>query len=156
MSKARRFQLREVITPTRVARTGMSVRDVFEECVAKRVPGIPFCNARGEVVGRVSLRHTLKMTCVPNYLVGGAHLLGDVIEEVLIPDDLASDVLKMPAERFVIDAHTSVTSATPVIKALAIMERDNSSYAFVIDNGEYKGMVTRMWIASLMLKVREN
>lgn len=53
----------------------MSVGDGFEECVAKRVPGIPFCNTRDEVVGRVSFRHTLKMTCVPNYLVKEAHLL---------------------------------------------------------------------------------
>ena len=155
MSSAHRFQLREVITPTRVARAGMSVGEVFEECVAKRVPGIPFCNTRGEVVGRVSLRHTLKMTCVPSYLVKGAHLLGNVIEEVLIPEELARDVLRMPAENFVLETRAVVTSATPVVKALAVMEQYNSSYAFVIDNGEYKGMVTRMWIASLMLKVRE-
>jgi len=36
-----------------------------------------------------------------------------------------------------------------------MMEQFNSSYAFVVDNGVYKGIVTRMWIASLMLKLRE-
>lgn len=155
MTKAPDFELRAVITPTRVARVGMKVADVFEECVARRVPGIPFCNERDEVVGRVSLRHTLKMTCVPEYMVKGAHLLGDVIEAVRIPDLWAKEVLQMPAEHFVLEPLAIVTSAAPVVKTLAMMEQFNSSYAFVIDDGVYKGMVTRMWIASLMLKVQE-
>lgn len=156
MTDAPHFELTEVITPTRVARAGMSVREVFEECVARRVPGIPFCNERGEVVGRVSLRHTLKMTCIPKFMVKGAHLLGDTIEAVRIPDQLAAEALLMPAEHFVLEPLAIVTSAAPVVKALAMMEHFNSSYAFVIDDGAYKGIVTRMWIASLMLKLKEH
>lgn len=155
MTEAPQFELTEIITRTRVARAGMSVAEVFEECVEHRVPGIPFCNWRNEVVGRVSLRHTLKMTCIPEYMVKGAHLLGDMIEAVRIPDVWAKEVLQMPAEHFVLEPLAIVTSAAPVVKALAMMEHFNSSYAFVVDNGEYKGIVTRMWIASLMLKVRE-
>ena len=149
------FELKEVITLTRVARVGMTVAEVFEECVTHRVPGIPFCNERNEVIGRVSLRHTLKMTCIPGFMVKGAHLLGDMIEAVRIPDDLAKEALQMPAEQFVLEPLAVVTSAAPVVKALAMMEQFNSSYAFVVDDGEYKGIITRMWIASLMLKVRE-
>jgi CBS domain-containing protein len=149
------FELEEVITLTRVARVGMTVADVFEECVTHQVPGIPFCNERNEVIGRVSVRHTLKMTCIPEYMVKGAHLLGDMIEAIRIPDVLAKEVLQMPAEQFVLEPLAIVTSAAPVVKALAMMEQFNSSYAFVVDAGEYKGIVTRMWIASLMLKVRE-
>ena len=155
MTDSPRIELKEIITPTRVARAGMSVSEVFEECVARRVPGIPFCNARDEVIGRVSLRHTLKMTCIPGFMVKGAHLLGDTIEAVRIPEVLATEVLLMPAEHFVLEPLAIVTSAAPVVKALAMMEHFNSSYAFVIDDGVYKGIVTRMWIASLMLKLRE-
>ena len=103
----------------------------------------------------MSLRHTLKMTCIPGFMVKGAHLLGDMIEAVRIPDDLAKEALQMPAEQFVLEPLAVVTSAAPVVKALAMMEQFNSSYAFVVDDGEYKGIITRMWIASLMLKVRE-
>lgn len=155
MTEAPHFELKEVIFETRVARAGMTVGEVFEECVAHRVPGIPFCNESNEIVGRVSVRHTLKVTCIPEFMVKGAHLLGDAIEAVRIPDVLAREVLQMPAERFVLEPLAIVTSAAPVVKALAMMEQFNSSYAFVIDDGEYKGICTRMSIARLMLKVRE-
>lgn len=147
------FKLTEIIIPTGVARTGMTVGDVFEECVACDVSGIPFCDDQGNVTGRVSIRHTMKMTCIPDYMVKGAHLLGDRIGAVTMPGDLASDVLRLPVDPFVIERLTIVTPAAMMIKVMAMMEQNNTDYAFVIDDDDaYRGVVTRMGIANLMLK----
>jgi predicted transcriptional regulator len=45
----------------------------------------------------------------------------------------------------------SVSPRSSVVKALAIMEMYNTSYVFLIDNGAYSGLVTRMVIAHRML-----
>lgn len=152
MTATRPFKLEEALVRTGVARPGMSVRDVFRDCVTHNVPGIPFCDGQGELVGRVSIRHVLKLTCVPGFMVKGAHLLGDVVEAVRIPDVLARGLLDLAIDEFVLEPVAIVSSAAPVVKALAMMEHFNSAYAFVIDDGEYKGLVTRMGIASLMLE----
>ena len=57
--------------------------------------------------------------------------------------------------RLVLAPVAIVTSSAPVVKALAMMEQYNSSYAFVIDDDQYRGIVTRMGIARLMLQVQE-
>lgn len=155
MADSVHFEIEQAIFRTRVARAGMSIGEVFEECVTHRVPGIPFVNHRNQVIGRVSVRHTLKMTCIPEFMVKGAHLLGDTIAPMRIPDEHAKAVLKMPAERFVLEPVAIMTSSAPVVKALAMMEQYNSSYAFVIDDDQYQGIVTRMGIARLMLQVQE-
>lgn len=36
------------------------------------------------------------------------------------------------------------------------MEQYNSGYIFLIDDGVYRGIVTRMGIAALMLRIRED
>lgn len=150
---AAQFRLSEIIIPTGVARPGVTVGEVFEECVARNVSGIPFCDDQGKVIGRVSIRHTMKMTCIPDYMVKGAHLLGDRIGAVRMPGDLAREVLKLPVDPFVIERVTIVTPAAMLIKAMAMMEQNNTEYAFVLDEDDvYLGVVTRMGIAALMLK----
>ena len=49
------FKLSEIIIPTAVARAGMTIGEVFEECVARDVSGIPFVDGQGKVSGRVSI-----------------------------------------------------------------------------------------------------
>jgi len=124
-----------IIVNTRVAHARATVGDVFEECVACNVSGLPYCDAEGRITGRVSLRHTLKKTCVPDYVVSGAHMLGDAIKAVRIPNEFVRELLDRP---------------------LAIMEQLNTDYVFVVDGGKYLGIVTRRGIASLMLNIGPN
>lgn len=156
MTTKNSMRLLDIIVPTGVARAGMTVRAVFEECVKHNVPGIPYCDHDGQVIGRVSIRHTLKQTCIPRYMVNAAHLLGDSLMHLSIPEVLAREILDMPVDPFLLENIASVTPESPVVKALAIMEQYNSGYIFLIDRGVYKGIVTRMGIAALMLQIREN
>jgi len=50
------------ITPTAIAHPGMTVLDVFRECVKADVPGIPFQDGKGNITGKASIRHVLKET----------------------------------------------------------------------------------------------
>lgn len=149
------MHIADIIVPTRVARPGMTVADIFEECVIRNVPGIPYCDSDGRMVGRVSIRHTLKLTCIPEYVVKGAHLLKDAVEQLNLQDDKIRAVLSLPVEFYVLRDTPTVSSASPIVKALSIMERYNSGYVFLMDDGEYKGIVTRMGIARLLLEKRQ-
>lgn len=147
------LELSEIIIPTRVARAGMTVGEAFEQCVACNVPGIPFCSDHGKIIGRVSIRHTLKKTCIPDYVVKGAHLLGDQISAVRMPGELVKKVLQLPVDTFVLNRLTLLSPAATFIKAMAVMEQDNTGHAFVVDeDGGYHGVITRMGIARMMLR----
>jgi len=145
-----------IIVNTRVAHARATVGDVFEECVACNVSGLPYCDAEGRITGRVSLRHTLKKTCVPDYVVRGAHMLGDAIKAVRIPNEFVRELLDRPVEPFILREYASMPPGAPTIKALAIMEQLNTDYVFVVDGGKYLGIVTRRGIASLMLNIGPN
>ncbi|MDH3976563.1 MAG: CBS domain-containing protein [Deltaproteobacteria bacterium] len=147
-------RLLDIVIKTGMARSGMTVGDVFDECVRKNIPGIPYCDDEDRVLGRVSIRHTLKSTCIPQYVVDAAHLLGDDLQNVSISHSLSEKVLSLPVDDFVLEDMAIITAASPVVKALAIMEKYNTGYIFLIDNGIYEGIVTRMGIAQLMLKYR--
>lgn len=71
------MELRNFIIPTGIALPGMTVGEVFSECVRSDVPGIPFQTADGSITGKVSIRHILKETCIPHFMVKHAHLPGD-------------------------------------------------------------------------------
>jgi hypothetical protein len=62
-------KLNELIVPTAVATPGVSVETLFRECAAKQMPGLPFRDASGRIIGKASIRHVLKMTCIPDYPV---------------------------------------------------------------------------------------
>lgn len=147
------FEVSQVVIPTGVVHAGSTVRDAFAECVTRIVPGIPFCDSSEKIIGRVSVRHVIKMTCIPDFMVKGAHLLGDRISAVRMPDEFARQVLALPVDPYVIEKITVVNPAAMLIKALAMMEQDNTAYAFVIDDdGKYLGVVSRRGIASLILE----
>lgn len=145
-------KLMDIAVKTGVAKAGMTIGQVFEECVRHNVPGMPFCDDEGHVLGRISMRHTFKKTCIPQYVVDAAHLLGDDLQNVSINAPLSERVLSLPVEDFVLEDMAIITAASPIMKALAIMEKYNTGYIFLIDNGIYEGIVTRMGIAELMLK----
>lgn len=144
--------LLDIAVSTGVAKAGMTIGHVFTECVMHNVPGIPYCDENNKVIGRISIRHTLKVSSTPGYMVGAAHLLGDDIWHLSTSKIEARKLLDMPAEKFVLENIAIVTAASPIVKAMAIMEKYNTGYVFLIDEGVYEGIVTRMGIAKLMLK----
>jgi CBS domain-containing protein len=57
----------------------------------------------------------------------------------------------LPVENHVLANIPHVSPYSSLVKALTIMEAHNTHYIFLIENGEYKGVVTRMVIANRML-----
>jgi len=144
--------LQEVLIPTIMAHPGMVVGEVFQECIAKGVHGIPFHNVDGIITGRISIRHIFRLACVTKDIIDGAHMLGDHINHLELQDMEKCKILGQPVERYLLEDIPALSSTGSVRKAVAIMEQFNSSYAFVIDDGGYKGTVTRFGVASLLLK----
>jgi predicted transcriptional regulator len=144
--------LREVMILTDVAHAGMTVGEVFQECVSKGVAGVPYRDEQGVIIGRISMRHVFREKCVPRDMVEGAHLLGDDISHLELQDIEKCHILGQPVEPFLLTTIPTLNSSSPVIKAVAIMEQYNSSYLFIIDDGIYQGTVTRAGIASLLVK----
>jgi CBS domain-containing protein len=147
------MHLENVLVPTAVAKAGMTVRDVFRECVEAGVRAIPFCDGDNHVVGLCSLKHVTKQALVPDYIVESANLLGDqyrVLEEV---HARVREILDQPIEPFVIESFVAVGSNAPLMKAVALMEKNRIDYALVIDDQQYRGVVSILSIARRMLEV---
>ena len=147
--------LTDLIVPTAVATPGMRVAEVFRECIAKQVPGIPFRDASGRLAGKASIRHVLKLNCIPDFMVTHADILGDQIDELTIPVEKARAVIDLAIDDFIIPDPAVIGPRSPVAKALAIMERHDTTYLFVIDGDRYLGTVSIMGIAAAALAVAE-
>ncbi len=145
------MKLLDVVIHTKTATPGMTVRDAFKECAECNVPGLPFVDDRGNMAGRVSIRHTLKMTCIPEYMIKAAHLLGDAIDHLTLKEEEIESLLDLTVDRFVLEDVTHLSPQTPIVKALSVMEYHNTGYIFLCDNNEYRGIVTRMGITRVML-----
>ena len=147
------MKLINVLTPTAVAKAGMTVRDVFRECVDAGVRAIPFCDGQERVVGLCSLKNITKLALVPEYIVETANLLGDeyhVLEDV---HARVREILDQPIEPFVLDEYVCVGSDAPLMKAVALMEKNRVDYALVIDDNQYRGVVSVRSIAKRMLEI---
>jgi CBS domain-containing protein len=150
------MKLEHLAIPTRVMHKGMTVRDFFEEAVLCTVPGLPYVNDQGEIVGRISIRDVYKHMAVPDNLLRVANALGDRTENIDLPEMKVCETLALPVETYLLENIPSVSPRSSIVKALALMELHNNSYLFLIDEGDYKGVVTRMVIADRMLRcVRE-
>ena len=69
-----------------------------------------------------------------------------------MPEMKALEVMATPVENYLLEKIPTVSPSSTVVKALALMEVYNSSYIFLIEDGQYKGVVTRMIIAKRMLE----
>ena len=147
------MKLENIIIPTGVARTGMQVGEVFRECVRSQVPRLPFVDDSGTVTGYVSIRKTIQQVWIPDFVVTYADLLGDNLEHLSVPENHARQVLQLPVDRFVRPDFTAIDSASPVVKAVALMEKHDTNHVFIIDNNHYKGIVTVDGLARRMLEV---
>ena len=141
------------IIRTKVVTPGMLVREVFAECGRAHVQALPFVDQNGTVRGRVTLKHVMRRACLPEHMVASASLLGSFMSCVNNAHSKITQILAGEIDRYVRDAHETISSGEPAIKALALMEQNDTSYLFVIDDGEYRGIVTIQGIADTMSRM---
>jgi len=145
------MKLDDLIVPTAVATPGMTVETLFRECAAKQVPGIPFRDASGRITGKASIRHVLKMNCIPDYMVKHAALLGNELSSLTIEAEKARLMLRQTVDTFVLPDMAIVGRDAAMAKALAVMERHDTTYLFVIDGDQYHGCISIMGIAEAII-----
>ena len=142
--------VKDTLIQTKVVRAGMLVRDVFAECGRAHVQALPFVDASGRITGRVTLKNIMKFACLPEHMVAMAPLLGSFMSCVDNAQEKVSEVLRSTVDAYVREPHVAIRSDEPAIKALAVMEKHDTSYVFVVDDGQYKGIVTIQGIAAKM------
>ncbi|MGB7930875.1 MAG: CBS domain-containing protein [Gammaproteobacteria bacterium] len=148
------MELKNVMTPTGVARPGMTVREGFRESLQCAVPGIPYVDESGKVVGRFSIRETLRRACIPDVMVRYADLLGDTPGCLVVSAEHAPKLLDLPLLPFVKYEVARITPNCALATAVALMERHTTNYLFVIDHRDhYVGVVTVWAIAGRMLEL---
>lgn len=144
--------LAELIVPTTVASPETSVEELFRECSRKNVPGIPFRDKSGRITGKASVRNVLKKTCIPDYLIKHASLLGDRTPNLNIPLEKARQVLSLKVQPFVLADLAIIGPESSVAKALAVMERHDTTYLFVFDDDNYLGCISTMGIGETLVR----
>ncbi len=142
--------VKNCIIETGVVRSGMLVRDVFAECGRTHVQALPVLNNEGKITGRVTLKSIMKFSCLPEYMVELAPLLGGFLSCVENAEEKVNQVLCSQVDSYVLKASISIDSDAPAIKALAMMEKSDTSYLFVVDEGQYLGIITIQGIAERM------
>jgi len=141
------------IIRTKVARPGMLLSDVFTECGRTHVQALPFVDEAGRLSGRVTLKNVMKIACLPEHMVSAAPLLGAFLSCVENAQTKIEEVLGSVVDDYVLPPHASIGPEEPAIKALAVMEEHDTSYLFVVDGGEYQGIITIQGIAEVMSRV---
>lgn len=144
------MDIQSVLIPTIAIRPGMYVRDLFTECGKLHVHALPYCDETGRIAGRLTLKNVMKFSCLPEHMIELANLLGSQMSCVDNAEEKAREIICNPVEPYVRKLGETITSDEPLIKALAMMERNETSYIFVVDDGEYKGLVTIQGIAQVM------
>ena len=132
----------------------MTLRDFFQETVRCNVPGLPYVDEHDHIIGRISIRDVYKCIAVPDNILRIADAMGDgdQMGNLDMPEMKALEVMATPVENYLLEKIPTVSPSSTVVKALALMEVHNSSYIFLIEDGQYKGVVTRMIIAKRMLE----
>ena len=147
------MKLKQILIPTRVANAGTMVREVFMECGRANIPALPFCTKSGRIAGRVTLKNILKISCLPDYIIESARILGEEMSCMEDVEAKAKRLLDTPVEPYVLEPTLSLSSDAPVIKALALMEQNDTSYLFVVDDGQYQGTVTIQCLAKMFSRL---
>ncbi|MBT8089024.1 MAG: hypothetical protein KJO01_02325 [Gammaproteobacteria bacterium] len=146
------MNLIEFAVPTAAAFPGMTVRELFTECVKANSAVLPFRAASGKFTGRASIRHILGEVCIPAAMVEHARLLGDTITALQFPPIREKELLDMTIDEFIIKDIPTITPASPMVKALAVMQSFSTSYLFVIDNEDnYHGTLSTVSLARRLL-----
>jgi CBS domain-containing protein len=145
------MKLQRLAVMTGVMHKGLSLRDFFEEAVRCNVPGLPFVDENGHISGRVSIRDVFKRIAVPSSYLRLVDAIGDVTNRLDMSEHRILESIAQPVEDYVLESIPSVSPASSLIKALAIMEAYDTHYIFLIEDDRYMGIVTRMVIADRLL-----
>lgn len=146
------MELARAIVPTPLVRAGTTVGEALRLCVDIGVPGLPFADARDRVSGRFSVRHTLLASCIPSDMVSGAHLIGHEALHLEHPPGHYGALFARTIDSLILPAHHGLGSGAQITKALALMEKLGTGYLFVVDDGRYRGIVTRLGLARVLLE----
>lgn len=147
------MKLTNIVIETRVVTYGSTVAEAFSECVRCNVLGLPFVDGEGRITGRFSIGHTIKLACVPEMMILNADLLGDELSSLMMPDQQAAEILRMPVDNFILGEVVTIHSSSPCVKAAALMQKHRTTYLFTVDDDGYKGVVNVRGIARRMLEV---
>ena len=147
------MKLEHLFMPTRAAQAGMTVQEFFTECSGLCIPGLPFCTKSGRIKGRVTLKNILKTSFLPDYIVESAQILGDDLASTRDIEAKARQLLAMPVDPYVQEPHLSVTSDSSCARALALMEQNDTSYLFIVDEWQYRGVVTIQSLARALFQL---
>lgn len=147
------MKLTNIVIETRVVTYGSTVAEAFSECVRCNVLGLPFVDGEGRITGRFSIGHTIKLACVPEMMILNADLLGDELSSLMMPDQQAAEILRMPVDNFILGEVVTIHSSSPCVKAAALMQKHRTTYLFAVDDDGYKGVVNVRGIARRMLEV---
>lgn len=147
------MKLTNIVIATKVVTYGSTVAEAFSECVRCNVLGLPFVDSEGRITGRFSIGHTIKLACVPEMMILNADLLGDELSSLMMPDQKAAEMLRMPVDNFILGEVVTIHSSSPCVKAAALMQKHRTTYLFAVDDDGYKGVVNVRGIARRMLEV---
>lgn len=147
------MKIDQVIIPTKTATRNMSVREFIEECTRANIPGLPFTTPSGRIRGRVTLKNIFRLYCLPDYIVESARFLGDQSSTAEDIEARVPEMMIQSVELFVQEPHLSLGSGSTAIKALALMEQNDTSYIFVIDDGQYRGVITIQSLARELSRI---
>ena len=145
------MNLPDVVIPTQLVHAGTSFEAALKECVDKGVPGIPFADDNGRIIGRFSLRHAFRMACVSSSPMQGGQLLGDDMDYFRNPPGELDVIMHEPVEGFILEDSILLDTHSQVSKILQKMEDFNTSYLFLVEKGRYLGVITRIGVAKLIL-----
>ncbi|MGB5277459.1 MAG: CBS domain-containing protein [Gammaproteobacteria bacterium] len=148
--ETKKVTIEQILVPTLVVEKGMHVRDLFLECNRAQVQALPYQDEKGRLAGRITLKNVLRVSCLPEYMVDLAPLLGSQLSCVDAAEAKAREILRNPVEPYVQPLPKTIESSAALIKALAVMEQHDTSYIFVVDDGEYRGIITIQAIANQM------
>jgi len=146
------MKLERLAVMTEVMRKGMTLRDFFQEAARCNVPGLPYVDDQNRIVGRISVRDVYKHIAVPDSILGLADAMGDKTDKLDLSERKILRAFALPVEAYVLENIPSVSPYSAIVKALALMEAHNTHYIFLIEDGIYMGVVTRMVIANRMLE----
>ena len=103
-------------------------------------------------VGKASIRHVLREVCIPHAMIEHARLLGDNIKALRFPQIKEQWLLDLTIDDYILSDAATITPASPLTKALAIMESHDTTYLFVIDAEQnYHGTLSIVSLARRML-----
>jgi len=140
--------------PTGVISSGSTVAEAFSECLRCNVEGIPFVDSADRIIGQFSVHDTIKKFCrLNNIIITEADMLEDNIGGLELQENDAAKMLSQPVERYILSEVVTIHSASPCVKAMALMEKHNTTFLLVVDGETYKGIVNVQAIAKRMMQV---